>query len=177
MAWKALLKTEWNESLLNSYWWLFIISNNLTFFCVLLPGVWPLRWGDGLSPRAGACVCVCVWERGRVFALFICTRTCFMVNKQPFFCQSLSAADQISGRNAETALWKMNLGRSANFSQFGPPSYIQIRFKMQDVYCLWQHLLPPENGPTTTQVFEINPTECSARPRVLLPVGVFSICS
>lgn len=42
MGWKAPLKTEWNESLQNSYWWLFIISNNLTFFCVLLPGVWPL---------------------------------------------------------------------------------------------------------------------------------------
>lgn len=88
MGWKALLKTEWNESLQNSYWWLFIISNNLTFFCVLLPGVWPSLWcamvylpvcrgvciRAGVRKRVGVCVCV----------LFMCTRTCFMVNKQLF---------------------------------------------------------------------------------------------
>lgn len=58
----------------------------------------------------------------RFFMSCICARTCFMVNKQAFFPrrhQSLSAADQIAGRSAETALWKMDLGRSANFSQFG----------------------------------------------------------
>lgn len=61
MAWKALLKTEWNESLLNSYWWLFIISNNLTFFFFRAgaSGNGALQRGHALSPQAAA-ACCCV---------------------------------------------------------------------------------------------------------------------
>lgn len=195
MAWKALLKTEWNESLLNSYWWLFIISNNLTFFFfrARASGNGALQRGHALSPQAAACccasACLCrdsVDQRLRFFffLLFfmscICARTCFMVNKQAFFPrhQSLSAADQIAGRSAETALWKMDLGISANFSQFGGLRLTFTYVSKRGMFIASDNtLLPSENGPTTIQVFEINPAECSLRPRVLLPAGAFGICS
>lgn len=88
-----------------------------------------------LHALARVCVFVCGSVDECLHFLYVHAHVLWSINSL-FFCQSLSAADQISGRNAETALWKMNLGRSANFSQFGPPSYIQIGFKMQDVYCL-----------------------------------------
>lgn len=197
MAWKALLKTEWNESLLNSYWWLFIISNNLTFFFFRAgaSGNGALQRGHALSPQAAAaccCVsaCLCrdsVDQRLRFvvfFVVFLClvyvhAHVLWSINRL-FFpgTKSLSAADQIAGRSAETALWKMDLGISANFSQFGGLRLTFTYVSKRGMFIASDNtLLPSENGPTTIQVFEINPAECSLRPRVLLPAGAFGICS
>lgn len=140
MGWKALLKTEWNESLLNSYWWLFIISNNLTFFCVLLPAVWPSLWCCGLSSHVLVFVCVCVCRR--VFAL-LCT--CFMVNKQLFSAK----VSQLPIRSpAVTPRWQFGRWIPVDRPTLSiwASSHIQTRFKTQDVYCLWQHSLLQRMG-------------------------------
>lgn len=98
-----------------------------------------------------------LWSINRLFYFFSPRR------------QSLSAADQIAGRGAETALWKMDLGRSAQlFSIWGPPPHIHIRFKRRDVYCLWQRFTPlPEWADNDPSVWDKPSWVFSETPRFI----------
>lgn len=151
MGWKALSKTEWNESLQNSYWWLFIISNNLTFFCVLLQGLWPLLRCNCSS--LSWCVWVCVWRhfaivlgwtRGCASVLSCARAQLFMVNKQLLSPKVFQRLIRSWGCNAAAAVCEMKPCKLGQLGRSG--TRLRIVLKIWVVYWFWQHSLPRRMG-------------------------------
>lgn len=70
---------------------------------------------------------VCLCER-RVYVCALMCKHIFYGQYRAISCQSLSAADQISGRNAAVrmAIWKINPCRSANFVDLGLLSHSEM---------------------------------------------------
>lgn len=109
------------------------------------------------------CCCLCVRECRRVFAL-LCT--CFMVNKQLF---SAKVSQLLIRSPVVTPRWQFGRWIPADQPTFVDLGLVSHSDMFQNAGCLLPltTLAPSEDGPTPTQVFEINPTECSLGPRVL----------